>query len=86
MKSKITILSSIFLLLSSLQASYAQIDSLNWSTEEAINKNLTTKDIKRPEHELFVEDRFYNDVTKVVGNTPTSAIVSANTAYLVLPE
>lgn len=82
MKSKITILSSIFLLLSSLQASYAQIDSLNWSTEEAINKNLTTKDIKRPEHELFVEDRFYNDVTKVVGNTPTSAIVSANGAAI----
>lgn len=73
---------SLFLLLFSLRATCGQIDSLNLNKENAIIEDSAVTDIEKPRNELFVYDNFYNDVTKVVGNTPTNASVSSSGAAI----
>ena len=66
----------------SLPATYGQIDTLKWNKGNAIIEDSAITDIEKQRNELFVYNNFYNDDTKVVGNTPTNASVSSSGAAI----
>ena len=71
----------IFLLLISFQTfCHGQINQPSSDNEKNVTEDTVSNDVVRHNPELFEIDRFSNDNTKEVGNTPTSSSVSATGA------
>lgn len=77
-----SLLFSCIAFFTSHSVSYGQIYPPNSDNEKVVTEDTLSNDVERHNPELFEIDRFYNDNTKEVGNTPARSSVSATGAAI----